>query len=366
MAKQANTMMIGSFVVIAFFLLAASVVILGSGKLFKHTETFVLYFDSAISGLNVGAPVLIQGVQVGAVTKIEIRTNRQNLTMNIPVYIEINQDRFQVEDIGHARVDPAETIAELSKRGLRAVLSMQSFITGQLMIELGYYPDTPINLKNLTADYPEIPTIPSTTDRLYQTLQKIDFVGLADNLQNTMNGVDKLVNNPDLSAGLKALRQTADESRELVKKLDRRVDEVFDAVDNTLNDAGMLVTDAQGQVELVAGDLRTLIEHFDELALTINKQIEVVAGTADKQMNSVAGNLNEQMNSVAGNLNKQMNSVADNLNETLSGVSGVISEDAPLVIQLEETLRRIAAMTDSIRQLADYLEQHPESLLRGK
>ena len=62
MAKQANRMMIGGFVVIAVFLLAASVAIFGSGKLFKQTEKFVLYFDGSIKGLNVGAQVLLQGV----------------------------------------------------------------------------------------------------------------------------------------------------------------------------------------------------------------------------------------------------------------------------------------------------------------
>ena len=37
MAKQANKMMIGGFVVIAVVLLAASLVIFGSGKFFKKT-----------------------------------------------------------------------------------------------------------------------------------------------------------------------------------------------------------------------------------------------------------------------------------------------------------------------------------------
>ena len=333
MAKQANTMMIGSFVVVAVFLLAASVVILGSGKLFKQTTNFVLYFDGSIKGLNVGSPVVLQGVQIGSVSSIVIHANRENLTMSIPVIIEIDSKRFYIEDTQTVEVGPEEVVAKLVDKGLRAVLSVQSLITGQLMIELDYYPDSPVNLKNPDTGYIEIPTIPSTTERLMQTLQKIDFVSLADHVANTMAGVDQLVNNPDISEGLKSFRQTADESRELVGKIDSSIDDLIGDIEGIFGDTRVLVNNADAQVKPIADDLRQLIGHFDELALNIKKQVDAVAG---------------------------------NLNESLSGFSGVVSEDAPLVIQMEETLQNIANMADSIRQLADYLEQHPESLLRGK
>jgi paraquat-inducible protein B len=75
MAKQANRMMIGGFVVIAVVLLAASLVVFGSGKFFKKTDKYILYFDGSVKGLSVGAPVLFQGVQVGAVSSITIRAD---------------------------------------------------------------------------------------------------------------------------------------------------------------------------------------------------------------------------------------------------------------------------------------------------
>lgn len=333
MAKQANTMMIGSFVVVALFLLAASVVILGSGKLFKQTTNFVLYFDGSIKGLNVGSPVVLQGVQIGSVSSIVIHANRENLTMSIPVIIEIDSKRFYVEDTQTVEVGPEEVVAKLVDKGLRAVLSVQSLITGQLMIEFDYYPDSPVNLKNPDTGYVEIPTIPSTTERLFQTLQKIDFVSLAGHVNNTLAGVDRLINNPDLFEGIKSSRQTVDETRQLVAKLDGSIDDVIANIENTLSDTRALVDNVDDQVQPLVNDLRQLIKHFDQVALSIDKQVGFVA---------------------------------DSLNETLISARGVVSEDSPLVIQLEETLQNIASMTDSIRQLADYLEQHPESLLRGK
>ena len=329
MAKQANTTMIGGFVVIAVFILAASVVILGSGKLFQRTESFVLYFDNSIKGLNVGAPVLLQGVQIGSVKDIRIRANRKDMTMSIPVFIEIRLDKFEVDETLEPEGDPAKTIALLSQRGLRAVLSTQSLITGQLMIELDYFPGSAVNFKNLEPEVPEIPTTPTTTERFFQKLQKIDFT----HIENIMAGVDRLVNNPDLPEGLKSLRQTVDEARLLVGKLDNYIVDVTDNIDNTLSDTRTLVNNVNTQVQPLADEMRQLLEHFDAVALNINKQLDVVAASLD---------------------------------ESLVGVRGVVSEDAPLVIQLEETLGNISSMTDSIRQLADYLEQHPEALIRGK
>ena len=52
--------------------------------------------------------------------------------------------------------------------------------------------------------------------------------------------------------------------------------------------------------------------------------------------------------------------------KTMTGVRGVVSPNAPLVIELENSLQQISAMSRSIRELADYLEQHPDSLIRGK
>ena len=58
--------------------------------------------------------------------------------------------------------------------------------------------------------------------------------------------------------------------------------------------------------------------------------------------------------------------MATSLEKTLADARGVISPDSPLVVELEDTLKEISAMSRSIRELADYLEQHPETLIRGK
>ena len=44
----------------------------------------------------------------------------------------------------------------------------------------------------------------------------------------------------------------------------------------------------------------------------------------------------------------------------------VASPDAPLQLDARRTLEEVNRAAASLRSLADYLEQHPESLIRGK
>ena len=52
--------------------------------------------------------------------------------------------------------------------------------------------------------------------------------------------------------------------------------------------------------------------------------------------------------------------------KTLGGANQVLAGDAPVQLDLRETLREVSRAAQSLRVLGDYLEQHPESLIRGK
>ena len=338
MAKQANRMMIGGFVVVAVLLMAASLVVFGSGRFFKKTNDYVLFFDGSIKGLSVGAPVLFQGVQIGSVKSITLRLVPEKARTEIPVIIEVEPDRFEVAGIeGHKIVttlpERRENAQKLIDMGLRGVLTLQSFITGQLMIELDFYPNTPANLKNISEDYPEIPTIPSTTERLAQTLQNLDLEGLEKNLKNTLAGVDRFVNNPDLAAGVRALKDTLEELRQVVKNVGGKIDPLADNLDGTIRDARKLVNNVDRQVDPLANNMKNTVNDFGQLARD-----------ADARLGSLTGSLDK----------------------TLSAARGVMSEDAPLIVELEKTLREISDAARSFRQLADTLERHPEALIQGK
>jgi len=204
MAKQANRMMIGGFVVLAVIIMAASLVVFGSGKFFKKTNKYILYFDESVKGLSVGAPVLFQGVQVGSVTSITLQADFVTMKTQIPVFIEIEPDRWKVRT---GERNYRKVAAKLIEMGLRAQLITQSFITGQLMIELDFYPKStlcyaPAIIDKDYEDYVVIPTCKSTSERLAQALGDLDLKGIEKHLLSVLANVDRLVSSPDLTASL--------------------------------------------------------------------------------------------------------------------------------------------------------------------
>jgi paraquat-inducible protein B len=70
-SKQVNKTLIGGFVVGAVALTVVALVIFGSGEFFKSRPKFVMYFDTSVKGLNIGAPVNFKGVPIGAVTEVQ-------------------------------------------------------------------------------------------------------------------------------------------------------------------------------------------------------------------------------------------------------------------------------------------------------
>jgi paraquat-inducible protein B len=310
MAKQANRMMIGGFVVLAVIIMAASLVVFGSGKFFKKTNKYILYFDESVKGLSVGAPVLFQGVPVGSVTSIVLQADLVTMKTQIPVLIEIDPDRWKVRTgERHYR----KVAAKLIEKGLRAQLIMQSFITGQLMIQLDFYPEStvcyaPPQIDKEYKDYVVIPTCQSTSAQLAKALGELDLKGIEKHLLSTLAGVDRFVNNPDLTASLRALKDTLQDARQLVTRVDRQVDPLSD-------------------------DVKKTVKEFGKLAADIDARVGGLATGFDK---------------------------------TMSAARGLLSENSPLIVDLENTLQEISAMSRSIRQLTNYLDQHPEALIRGK
>lgn len=199
MSKSANKTLIGAFVVGATALLLLAIAVFGSGKLFQTTSRYVLFFDGSISGLSVGSPVLFRGVPVGRVVEIRLTGDLDNLVFQTPVFIELNkkdEGRFSVSD---GDISKKEYLDRLVSHGLRATLATQSLLTGQLMIEMDFYPRSqiPYPIKEVKEydDVPEIPTIPSQFDNILQTLTTLPYDDIASNVLDITEGVKKILSN---------------------------------------------------------------------------------------------------------------------------------------------------------------------------
>jgi paraquat-inducible protein B len=229
---------IGAFILGGALLVVTAVIIWGSGRLFERRYRYVCYFPGTVNGLNVGAAVRYRGVPVGQVSGIRIRYEQPLDDHRIPVFIELSEKRLA--DFGDHQHGPA-IVRSLIDRGLRARLDVESFVTGQLYVNLDLFPETPRHLVHSQPGYPEIPTIPTPLEEatksvagLLSQLRETDLAGIARSLASAIEGINRLVNTPSIAHTLKELPPTVASVRQLVE-----------TTDQTLSPRGAVVTDLQ-------------------------------------------------------------------------------------------------------------------------
>src|SRR5574341_2443223 len=221
MAKKANPAVIGGFVLGAVLLAVSGLAILGEGKFFRATQRWVAYFDESTRGLAIGAPVTFRGVKVGSVTDIRVVVDREGQEVRIPVVFRIEADRITQSRGGGVQCAQDRAVAKLGfERGLRAQLELQSFVTGQLSINLDFHPGSPMKLAGGSAPYPEFPTIPSTMAALGQSLNDLDLSKVAQDIRRTMEGLEHLVNSPEGKKILVSAVATLEGANKLVATAD--------------------------------------------------------------------------------------------------------------------------------------------------
>jgi paraquat-inducible protein B len=329
MNKKISPAMIGAFVLGAVALLIISILVFGSGRLFRQTREFVLYFDNSVNGLRIGAPVKLKGVEIGSVKDIRLQLEKGAEVNKIPVIIEIDLEKLTsrgARDV--VAVDREALRKEIVDRGLRGQLELESLVTGLLYVALDFFPGTPINLVQQATgnyEYPEVPTLPTTleqakgaVDRILNKLDEIDFKELGANLQATLKGVNRTVNSPEIESALRSLA--------------RVMPKVDEAVVNIRNLAGT----TEAKVKILADDLQ---------------QTSGDARLALKQAGDALKQTQETM--------KRAEAAVANI-ETLSDL------DSPVNYELVKGLRDISAAARSLRSLTDYLERNPRAPIFGK
>ncbi len=223
---------------------------------------YIINFSESVRGLSIGAPVEFSGIQLGEVTDIQLRFDA-NKKFTVPVTISINYDRLEHKVIP-TNFEPysaahKERTNSLVKQGLRARLQTGNLITGQLFIELDFYPNKKPYVINWDAYTPDFPSVPGALGIIKH------------DIPNIIRKIDAMMS----------------EVQELSHKLNHTV---VPEISNTLQQA----------------------------------------------------------------------------NKSLATMDNTLQSNSPLQQDLHATLREVSKAARSFKALSDYLERHPESLLKGK
>jgi paraquat-inducible protein B len=355
MGRRANPTVIGAFIVGALALMVIGLLVFGRGRFFTETRQFVLYFDGSVKGLNVGAPVDFQGVKVGSVTNVTVQYLAKEKAFRTPVYIEIVPGSIQEIGIRGDKDDRKRFVESLVEQGLRAQLGMQSLVTGQLFVQLGFYPDTPVRLVGGDPDVLELPTIPTTLEQaqaaaqsILEKLQALPLDQLFANFMQTIEGANRLVNAPEVLTAVRAMNETMLDMQHLVRQVDGQLGRLLDDVSGTSAASRAVLTDLQ------------------QVVRRLDSQIIPLSDGAKQTLDAARAILKDGQQLVR-NADGKVTRMTDALTETAkTAQTTMVTAQRRLDDNVVMTLQEVTAAVRAIRVLADYLERNPNALLTGK
>ena len=313
MSKKASPTAVGVFVIGAIALIIIGVMLFSSGKFFTQTYQLMAVFPGNVQGLNVGAAVVMRGVRVGNVTDVDVVLDKKTKEIIVPVYMEIM--RGTVKDVSLSELTISDTdhqwnkeVETLIQGGLRAQLKLQSLVTGQMLIDVDFYPDTPIVLSHINEDIVEVPTIATIADRLLNELEQMPIQEIAQKLLETLEGINLLV----------------------------RSEEIKDSVHN----ANLAIVQFRQTLNSAESSLNATLGDISMLTRNVDSQVKPLSKSAIATLNEAKS--------------------------TLNSLDDLVGKDSATRADLDVALDELAKTARSLRMLADYLEQHPESLIKGK
>lgn len=324
MSERANPTAIGAFALGAIAITILGVAVLASATWFQSRTTFVSFFPESVNGLENGAPVKFQGVPVGRVTAINIQIDPRDDSFQVPVEYEIDLPRLTTSRGTFVNLEDPAVMERQIKKGLRAQLQMESFVTGVLYMELSYRLDSspPRMFETDSTRHPQIPTTPSL------------MASIGGGAGSLLSEILKILNRVNSMLG------------------DVNVREVNAAVMQSAKAVEALVTSAS-----LTATMREMPGAAVQLKRTL-AEAERLASRAGVVLDSVGP-------SVTGASTEAVTTLRE-LRKTLEEAHGLLSADTGPGYALTGALTSMREAADALRILISALEQNPEMLLRGK
>jgi paraquat-inducible protein B len=289
---------------------------------------FLVRFAEDVGGLGVGSPVTVKGLRVGTVREVAVVLDTTTATVDVPVVIDVVPERITVD--GDRPGDEAAVYAlaeRLVANGLRAVLESAGPLGGSQHVGLAFEPEAAPAVLEHSGRYPEIPTAPSLTEQLQATLDgllarvaTLPLEQVVDEAMQALRSVNVLLTGPELERLIDAVAAAGDEVTALVTGPEVK------ALLGSLAASGR---DLQALVGGLEGRLDPSVETLQAAALGVEALTRETRGF-------------------------------------VAGLDRTVGPRSPLWGELLQISRELAGTSRSVRLLLEYLERHPDALLRGR
>ena len=308
----AKPLVVGSFVLGALTLGVIGILLFGGRSLFTRVTPVVVIFTGSVAGRDVGSPVTFRGVHIGKVKSIRVKIDVKSHQDSIPVYLDLEPAR-----VTWTGGPPPNDVTDLEmsvRSGLRAQLISQSYVTGQLTVNLDLHPELPV-IQPVTIDgLPEIPSIPSDLQDLKDQFRRLDLPGLGQ------------------------------KTREALVSMQRTLDTLNGVIGPVAQSLQVTLATTTQAVSRVQADATRTLATIDQLAADGRGQLKNNGDDLDRLLHTAQRTATE----------------ADTLLASLNDMTDAHSE---MRGDLQASLRDLAASSSSLRSLTEDLQRNPVGTL---
>jgi len=313
---------VGGFVLGALVLGVIGVLLFGGARLLTPSLRVVVFFQDSVAGLEVGAPVTLRGVKVGTVRSMRVQIKMPELVPVIPVFLEIQPGQVSWTN-GTLTAETAD-VERAVKAGLRAQLAVQSIVTGQLSVNLDFFPNLPVKSVGTVGDVPEIPSIPSDLQHIKDEIADLKLPELVEKARFALDGIGKIVG-----------------------ELSGKIGPMADSMQQTSDTARITLETTTASVKQLQLDASRTLDDIDKLAIAAQDQIGVSGKEIDVALAGVTRTVAKAETVIAA-------------------VNDLTAPGARTRGDLEAAVRDLAATASSLRNFSHDLERNPSELLSGR
>ena len=371
---------------------------------------FVLHADQ-IGSLDIGAPIYFRHIQVGQVAAYELDSNGAGV--NLHVFVNAPYDKFVTAGVRFWQASGVELSLDASGFKL-ATESVAAIISGG--ISFAEPPDaTPTPPAAVNADFTLFANRDLAMKYTESTVRKVllyfeesvrglspgapvDFRGIVigevasisleyDKTKGIFHFPVEINLYPERLASRyrKGVANLApDDSPEVLDNLvahglraqlktgNLLTGQLFVALDFFPHAPAFKIDHSKNPITLatVPGTLEELQAILSRIARRLDKvpvdQIAADLRTALKSLDATLKSTEKLAKHIDVELVPKAAATLEQVRKTVASADTVLASDAPLQQDLRETLREVTRAAQALRSLTDYLERHPESLIRGK
>ena len=320
--NEANKFKLGAFLLIAITLLIVGFLSAGIMQIFAQKYRAMTVLNTSVEGLAVGSPVKYLGMPVGKITGMAMRESDGN----IAVYFEIFPSAVEAGDPDGdgSDYDALNISAIMRNKNMMCFINAAGIMGGsylELSINDSSQPSTPHLDITPPPDVSYIPSRPShignaiqNISRMLDELEKVNFIQLADKLNETLDNMSGLLNQSELRNTLKSINTICNNLENSISRLqvvlsDSNVAKLNRSIDNL--DAGI----QEFRSSLNGKTLSETLANFDGF-LTEARVAIADARTGSRELGAQAGEVRlrlEMSLTRLDNMLKQLSTLAENL-----------------------------------------------------